>query len=97
MKYFAVTYTYGQDTQLVDDTRPTHREWIKEQIAAGTVIAAGPLIDGGRQALLIIRQPEEATQDDVETLLNQDPYNVAGALASFDIRPWNAVANTFES
>lgn len=94
MKYFAAIYTYG-DTELVDETRPTHREWVKGQLEAGRIIAAGPFMDGGRQALVLVRLDDEATQSDAETFLDDDPYIAAGALASREVRPWNAVANTF--
>lgn len=94
MKYFAATYTYGP-TELVDETRPTHREWIQQQLAAGRIIAAGPYLDGGRQALVLLRMDDDATQADAEAFLDQDPYIAASALAERDVRLWNAVANTF--
>lgn len=95
MKYFAATYTYGSDAQLVDDIRPTHREFIQNQLALGRIVGSGPYLDGGRQALIILQLPDTATQEDAEAILREDPYNQAGALTGVEIRPWNPVISVF--
>lgn len=94
MKYFACTYTYGEDTQLVDATRPAHREFIASQLSLGRVVGSGPYLDGG-QALIIIQLPDTATEADAAELMDQDPYTVEGALAKREIREWNPVSNIF--
>ena len=94
MKYFAFTYTYGEDTALVDATRPAHREFIASQLSLGRIVGSGPYA-GGEQALIILQLPDTATEEDAATILDGDPYNVAGALAAREIREWNPVMNIF--
>ena len=93
MKYFAATYTYGEQS-LVDATRPAHREFIASQLALGRIVGSGPYTDG-EQALIILQLPDTATEADVSAILDEDPYTVAGALAARDIREWNPVSNIF--
>lgn len=93
MKYFAATYTYGEQT-LVDDTRPAHREFISSQLALGRIVGSGPFI-GVNQALIILQLPDTATEADAAAVLDQDPYTIAGALAAREIQEWNPVMNIF--
>jgi len=93
MKYFAATYTYGEQS-LVDDTRPAHREFISSQLSLGRIVGSGPLA-GAEQALIILQLPDTATEADAAAILDGDPYTVAGALAAREIREWNPVMNIF--
>lgn len=94
MKYFACTYTYVQDDELVRATRPAHRDFIATQLSLGQVVGSGPYVDGS-QALIIIQLPDTATQSDAEALMDEDPYIAAGALAAREIREWNPVSSIF--
>ncbi|OFT85500.1 YciI family protein [Corynebacterium sp. HMSC29G08] len=94
MRYFACTYTYASDAELVDATRPKHREFIAGLLKAGKIVGSGPYLEGG-QALIIIQLPDTAGIAEAEALMNQDPYVAANALANRDIREWNPVANIF--
>lgn len=93
MKYFAATYTYGEQS-LVDATRPAHREFISSQLSLGRIVGSGPYA-GGDQALIILQLPETATESDAAAILDEDPYTVAGALSAREIREWNPVMNIF--
>ena len=93
MKYFAATYTYGEQS-LVDDTRPAHREFIASQLSLGRIVCSGPLA-GAEQALIVLQLPDSATEADAAAVLDEDPYTVAGALAAREIREWNPVMNIF--
>lgn len=93
MKYFAVTYTYGEQ-KLVDETRPAHREFISSQLSLGRIVGSGPYA-GGEQALIILQLPDTATEADAAAVLDEDPYTVAGALAAREIREWNPVMSIF--
>lgn len=53
MKYFACTYTYVDDGDLVGAARPAHREFIASQLSLGRIVGSGPYVDG-EQALIII-------------------------------------------
>nr|VDG63431.1 YciI-like protein [Streptococcus thermophilus] len=90
MKYYAVTYTYGERT-LIDATRPRHRDYMTALKEDGTVIAAGPF-DGDAQSLILFRVSDEQALDEI---LAADPYTEAGALADREIREWNPVINAF--
>lgn len=94
MTYFIVTYTYG-DKDLIQQTRPQHRDFINGLKDNGDVIAAGPFA-GDSQSVIIVRLPENTTQDDAEALLADDPYLAAGALADRDFREWNPVINVWD-
>lgn len=94
MKFFAFTYTYGDDTQLVDETRPAHREFIASQLALGRIVGSGPYVDGS-QALIIIQLPESASLADATGIMDKDPYVAAGALKARDVHEWNPVSNIF--
>lgn len=94
MKYFAFTYTYGDDAELVDATRPAHREFIANQLSLGRIVGSGPYA-GGEQALIILQLPDTATVADAEELMDADPYTVESALARREVHEWNPVSNIF--
>ncbi|CAM4317580.1 hypothetical protein CKJ81_00515 [Corynebacterium hadale] len=94
MKYFAFTYTYGEDTALVDATRPAHREFIASQLSLGRIVGSGPYA-GGEQALIILQLPDTATVADAEEIMDADPYTEKSALASREVHEWNPVSNIF--
>ena len=95
MKYFACTYTYGDDAALIEATRPKHREFIAELLEAGHVVGSGPFADGA-QALIIIQLPDDSAHADAAALMDKDPYIAAGALAEREIREWNPVSRIFD-
>ena len=90
MKYYAVTYTYGERS-LISATRPRHRDYMTSLKDSGTVIAAGPFA-GDTQSLILFRVSDE---DALADILAADPYTEAGALADLEIREWNPVINAF--
>lgn len=94
MTYFIVTYTYG-DKDLIQKTRPAHRDFINGLKDHGNVIAAGPFA-GDRQSAIIIRLNDGAGQSEAEALLADDPYLAAGALADRDFREWTPVINVWD-
>lgn len=94
MKYFAFTYIYGDDTQLVEATRPAHREFIASQLALGRIVGSGPYVDVS-QALIIIQLPDSASLADATQIMDKDPYIDAGALKARDVHEWNPVSNIF--
>lgn len=94
MKYFAFTYTYSDDAELVDATRPKHREFIAGLLTQGKIVGSGPYV-GGKQALIIVQLPDTATVADAERLMDDDPYTRAAALASREVQEWNPVSNIF--
>lgn len=86
MSVFAVTYTYGDD-ELVQQFRPTHREWLALQLEQGTLLASGPMVN--RNAALLIWRAESV--EELNHLLDQDPFDVVGAISERTIEEWNTV------
>lgn len=93
MAYFAVTYTYDPElADLADEIRPTHRAFLSELRDKGANAASGPLGGETPGALLII---EAQTAEEVEALLDEDPFAKAKVVAERVVRPWNPVISRF--
>lgn len=87
MAVFAVTYLYSADPDELNLIRPSHRAWLAERLAEGSLLASGPMVDTPT-ALLIWRA------DSVEALakvLDQDPFDIAGYIGERTIAEWNPV------
>jgi hypothetical protein len=82
---YAVRYTYNDQTEHLAATRPVHRAWLAERLAAGDLLVSGPFADGAPGALLVFRA---ASPDDLHALLAQDPYASADVLADVEVRAW---------
>ncbi|MBG6180624.1 YciI family protein [Arthrobacter sp. CAN_A1] len=85
MSVFAVEYVYGPDTSdLRDEHRPAHREWLSSLVTDGRVLASGAFADGAG-ALLIFTADDELGLND---LLRQDPFALQGAIAAVKATEW---------
>ena len=85
MPVFAVRYTYVDEPDVVTEHRPAHREFLRDLLAKGTVLAAGAFADGPAGALLIF------SGDNVEqiaALLTDDPFQQLGLVQECEIRAW---------
>lgn len=92
MAYFAVHYTYSSDTDELDRIRPEHRAFLgslEQLVASGPYVGTQP----GR-ALLLFRAD---SAEDVEQLLDGDPFRKAGLVADREVFPWNPVIGVFAS
>lgn len=87
MALFAVTIRYVDDVELVNATRPSHREYCQTLLADGKLHESGPYVDGGA-ALLIY---EAADRAELDGILANDPYAEKGCLANTEIHEWNVV------
>ncbi|MFM5968774.1 MAG: YciI family protein [Micrococcales bacterium] len=87
MKTFAVTYTYAATPEDLAAVRPTHREWLADQLSAGNLLASGPMVDMPT-ALLIWRAE---SLEELAQLLDQDPFDIAGYIGERTIAEWNPV------
>ena len=88
MTVYAVRYTYNDKTANLAATRPVHRAWLTERLAAGDLLASGPFADGDPGALLVFRA---ASRDELDALVAQDPYAAADVLAAVEVRAWEQV------
>jgi uncharacterized protein YciI len=93
MSTFAVTYTFSAEPEEVNQIRPTHREWLAGQLAEGALLASGPMVD--RPAALLIFKADSIEQ--LNALLDQDPYEIAGVIGERTIEAWNPVFGPFSS
>ncbi|MCD2108569.1 MULTISPECIES: antibiotic biosynthesis monooxygenase [Rhodococcus] len=75
---FVLQLTYLADPDVLTRSKPDHIRWLREQINAGTVVAAGPR-DGGGGVVITSDLDDEA----VDKLVASDPWTVDG-LARYD-------------
>lgn len=85
MPVFAVQYQYVDQPEVVTEHRPAHRDFLRDLLDRGIVLAAGAYTDGPAGALLIFRG--DSVQD-IEKLLAGDPFQQLGLVASCEIRAW---------
>ncbi len=87
MAIFAVRYVYNTENDGLAEVRPIHREWLSEHLAAGTLLASGPLVDN--QGALLIWRSDSLTE--LAQLLDNDPFDIGGFIGSRDIEEWNPI------
>lgn len=91
MSIFVVTYGYSADPIELNQIRPEHRAWLADQLDKGSLLASGPMID--RAAALLIWKA--ASIEELNALLDQDPFEVAGMIGERTIEAWNPVFGPF--
>lgn len=91
MAKFAVELVYVDDRERRLEARPAHREYSRELAARGVLLAGGPFADE-RGALLIY---EASDADELQRVLDADPYVEAGVIAETIIREWTAVTGSW--
>ena len=84
---FAVTIVYGPDKDKITEFRPPHRDYLRELIAKGKLVIAGPFIDdsGGFIAY------DAASEEEVDGIIKADPFYKCGVFQTWEIRPWRIV------
>jgi uncharacterized protein YciI len=85
MPVFAVHYTYVDDAATVTEHRPAHRDFLRDLLDRGIVLAAGAYTDGPAGALLVFRGD---TEQDIAKLLEADPFQQLGLVQDCQIRAW---------
>ncbi|CAL9420013.1 hypothetical protein SUDANB121_01850 [Nocardiopsis dassonvillei] len=90
MAVYAVTYTYAEDSDAArDEHRPAHREYLNGLSEQGVNLVSGPF---GAQdpagALLLFRA---GSAEEVRSLVEKDPFVLAGVVADSQVREWIAV------
>lgn len=93
MSTYAVTYGFSAEPYEVNQIRATHREWLAVQLAEGILLASGPMVD--RPAALLIFKADSI--EELNALLDQDPYEIAGVLGERTIEEWNPVFGPFSN
>jgi hypothetical protein len=87
MPWFTVETTYVDDRDKLADSRPRHREYLRELVEQGKVGAAGPWADDSA-GFAIYRVADRA---ELDRLLAEDPYTVDGVAAGRRVNEWKLV------
>jgi uncharacterized protein YciI len=85
MPVFAVQYSYVDDPARVTEHRPAHRDFLRELLDQGVVLAAGAYTDGPAGALLVFRGDSE---EQIAGILKDDPFQQLDLVADCTIRAW---------
>ncbi len=75
--FHVLTTTYVQPIDVVDQTRPAHVAWLKEEVAAGRILLAGRL-ESATGAVLVTG---DLSEEEVEDVIARDPYTLAGLIS----------------
>lgn len=81
-----VIWTYNPDVAITDEVKTNHGGYLKTLITDGALIAAGPRSDVAGGVLVFA----ETTDQKLADLLANDPYTLAGVIATTSIIDWNA-------
>lgn len=84
MALFAVQYTYTDDAEKTQAVRPEHRDHLRELLAAGTLLLAGPFA-GTPRGLLVVRADSE---EGALAAVDGDPFLREGVIIDRSAREW---------
>jgi uncharacterized protein YciI len=87
MALFAVVWRYTEDTALIDEVRPLHREYLGELVHQGVVRQAGPFADGSGGLLVY----DVADEQELRKRIGEDPYSLRGVIVESRSWPWTPV------
>lgn len=87
MAIFAVTYHYVSDDDAINAHRPVHREYLRSLLDGGGLLAAGPTTGRQTPSAQLIFEAESA--EEVNALLDADPFVLEGVVTSREIYEWN--------
>ena len=87
MALFAAVVEFGENQELRLETRPRHRAYLRSLLDAGKLAMSGPWVDD-TGALIVYRAENMA---EVERLIGDDPYQLAGVIANVRIKEWQVV------
>lgn len=87
IKYFAV-FLPMKDAQKSREFRPQHLEFLKQGREERTILMNGPFVDGAGGLVIY----KGASLDEIEKLVNTDPYIVNGA-REYEIHEWDMESN----
>jgi uncharacterized protein YciI len=92
MTVYAVNYFYNDDKETIDALRAEHRAWLQSQLELGPLLASGPFFTDPLSALLIWQAVD---YESLSTLLDQDPFQIAGVVKETTIQEWNPIFGPF--
>lgn len=85
MPHFVVTYHYASGSEeRRDEHRPAHRQYLDG--LGGVLLAGATKSDDGPGAVLVV---EAGSTDEVERLVDEDPFVTAGVVAQRSVVTWS--------
>lgn len=97
MPTYAVTYDYTDDTAALAAARPDHRAYLGGLQQKGLLRASGPTAASADQPAGALLLFEAGTADEVDALLDADPFVLAGLVARRSVREWTVVIGSIGS
>jgi len=79
--------TYVENQQTLADLRPRHLRYLASLLAEGKLAAAGPFTDGTGGLFVY----ELDSIDAAKAVVTADPFAAGGALARYEVKPWDVV------
>jgi uncharacterized protein YciI len=95
MTYFAVTYVYTSDTDTIVAHREEHRAFLRGLHAAGSLVISGPMPATATEPLGALIVVTAADVAEAGALLDGDPFESLGVIASRTVRQWEPVIGSF--
>ncbi len=92
MSLFAVHYSYVCDAALLQEHRPSHRDFLRQLLDSGLVAAGAYPEADDPGALLIV---EAGSAEDVARMLDDDPFQLKGIISERRIQLWNPPMGIF--
>lgn len=93
MPVFAVNYHYSGTSDQLNEIRPIHREWLAGLLDSGQLLASGPMVDNPEALLIFVSE----SAIELNSLLDNDPFEIAGFIGSRSIQQWNPVFGPFSA
>lgn len=93
MPYFAVFYTYTNDTAAREAGLQEHRAFLRGLASEGVLVASGPLVGTAPVRALLLFRAEGAAA--VQEALQADPFQQSGLVAETSVVEWNPVIGVF--
>jgi uncharacterized protein YciI len=80
-----IAFISGDERRLA--VRPSHRQHLRELLAQGRLVMAGPWAEDDG-ALLVYEVADEA---EMQELIGRDPYTKAGVVEEVSLRRWTQI------
>lgn len=87
--YALAVIRYRAPIEVIEAATETHRAYLRELKAAGTLVVSGPVVPrtGG---VLLLRVPDDNAAAALDAVRDGDPFWKQG-LANYELLPWNPV------
>ncbi len=84
--------TYTADAAAVARVRPAHRAYAKVLAQSGKLVMAGPFTDRLEGLFMY----EATSRVEAMSLVEQDPYTLAGVFTAYELSEWEIVGVNLE-